>query len=207
MKIEEVKRIGASSMVRVITFLGEEIIADEVTAARHHIKEHANLSDEAFHAFCEEARFDAAKFQAVRALSYTSHTTKSLSRKLMQKGVKEDAANAAVEYVCKMGYIDDEDYAVRYARELLHSRKYGPLRVKQMLFSKGITRETAEKAIAENMPDTVDDLVELIRTKYVGADLSDYKQRQKVSSALARRGYTWDDISAALSSAQKSEDW
>lgn len=207
MKISELKRIGTSSMMRVITFLGEEILADEVTLARFHISEHADIDDEAFHAFCEAARFDAAKYRAVTALSYTAHTAKSLQRKLMQKGVKADAAEAAVAYVRRIGYIDDESYARRYAEQLFTSRRYGAIRVRQMLRQKGIDSELIEQVIAECAPDATAPIVEILRTKYEGADLQDYKQRQKVMAALARRGYTWEDIGAAMEKYNQEETW
>lgn len=198
MKISEIKRVGTSSMIRVITFLGEKILCDEVTAARYHITEHADITDEVFAAFCEAARFDAAKFKAVTALSYTAHTARSLQRKLRQKGVAADAAQAAVDYVQQMGYIDDAGYARRYAEELFHSRRYGAVRVKQMLLQKGIDAQTAEQVIAECAPDAAEPIGEILRTQYDQVDFSDYKQKQKVMAALARRGYTFDDIGAAI---------
>ena len=50
----------------------------------------------------------------------------------------------------------------------------------------------------EGMDDPAEAIDAFLRKKLRGAELSDPKVRKRLSDALARRGFRWEDISAGL---------
>lgn len=64
------------------------------------------------------------------------------------------------------------------------------------MYRRGIPRELWDEALnqAEDPAGAIDDFV----AKKLAGKTPDRKELKKVSDALARRGYSWSDISAAL---------
>ena len=86
--------------------------------------------------------------------------------------------------------------AARQIVETGAARGYGRARVRQMLYEKGIGRDLWDEALAV-LPEP-DGAVD----RYLAAHLApgaDRKEIKKVTDALQRRGYGWEDIRAGLS--------
>ena len=75
------------------------------------------------------------------------------------------------------------------------------------LYRRGIPREMWDDAL-EQAQDPTEAIDAFVAKKLAGKDL-DRKQLQKVSAALARRGYSWSDINDALRryGAETGEDY
>jgi len=92
--------------------------------------------------------------------------------------------------------VDDAAYAAAIVRDY-GRRGYGPARVREELRHRGVPRELWDKAL-EEMPESSDILDALIRKKCRG-DLSDPKEIKRISDGLLRRGFSWEEVKAALS--------
>ena len=68
--------------------------------------------------------------------------------------------------------------------------------MKEELRRRGVDRALWDGAM-EEMPDPDEILDQLIRKRCRG-DLSDPKERKRVSDALVRRGFSWSEVKAAL---------
>lgn len=68
----------------------------------------------------------------------------------------------------------------------------------------GIDREIIDRALAEQAPDNVQTAKDLILRKY-SRKLQQEDGRQKVMAALARRGFGYHDIQAALEQLEDEE--
>ncbi|MDR2655826.1 MAG: recombination regulator RecX [Oscillospiraceae bacterium] len=144
-----------------------------------------------------------AKEYAMKLLSARRYTKARLLEKLCPL-VKEDAARRAAGRLEELGLLDDEDYAEKLASDCYRLRNYGKARVIQALVQKGIDRESARKT-AENLePDAFAAIYGLLERKYGSALLEAeskaefFKARSRVSGALSRLGYGFDDIKKAL---------
>lgn len=139
----------------------------------------------------------AARRRAANILSARPLSRKELEKRLVEKGETPAHAAAAADYMEHLGYLNDEHYAKTLA-EYYAAKGYGPRKVRDELYRRGVPREFWEEALAglEDPDDTLDRLVaaRLRRIERPGRD-----DLKKVSDALARRGYGWSDISAALS--------
>ena len=114
--------------------------------------------------------------------------------KLTQKGESPEAAASAVDWLCEKGLLDDGRYAGMVVRHYA-AKGYGQSRVRQELQRRGVSRELWEEALRE-LPEPEDKLDAYLASKL--KDPGDRAQVQKVSAALIRRGFSWEEIRAAL---------
>ena len=75
-------------------------------------------------------------------------------------------------------------------------RGYGPARVREKLYEKGIPRELWEEAL-ETMPDPAEQIDRFLQEKLRGR-IPDEKEKKRLSDALLRRGFGWGDVKAGL---------
>lgn len=135
-----------------------------------------------------------AREKALEYLSRRPMSEKELKTKLIQKGQDEDAAEDCVRWLSENRLIDDESYAAAVARHYA-AKGYGQGRVRAELSRRGIDRELWEQAV-EQMPENHAKMDRFIAARL--KDPEDRDQVRKVTAALFRRGYGWDDIRSAL---------
>ena len=151
---------------------------NEATLAR--LKEAAGVSN---------VRATAADLIGKRAMSRAS-----LEKKLKEKGASEADARYAAEWLEAIGAINDADYAallVRHCADL----GYGPARVREKLYEKGVPRELWEDAL-DQMPDNGEQIDRFLQSKLRGRT-PDEREKKRLTDALLRRGYSWGDVKAA----------
>lgn len=142
-----------------------------------------------------EKAYQAAVDEAGRQLSYRALSVKALREKLIKKGHSEDAADYALAFLAERGLLDDG----RFAESAVHSyerRGYGPLRIRQELRRRGVSREDTDAALEDFSADQ--DTLRALLDKKLKGDLSDPKQVQRAVAFLQRRGFSWGDIRKAL---------
>lgn len=136
-----------------------------------------------------------AKARALRMLGARAMSRKELTDKLLEKGeTPEDAAEAA-DYLEAVGYLNDAQYAASLVRHYAQ-RGYGPGRVRQELYRRGVPRELWEEALGE-LPEDTDTLDALIERRLRGRE-ADPRELKRLTDMLLRRGFSWSEIKAAL---------
>jgi SOS response regulatory protein OraA/RecX len=130
---------------------------------------------------------------------------RALREKLIVRGVSRDVAADAVEFIADCGYINEYEMALSLVSDMAKRRGYGRLRIKNELFSKGFERETASRALEESDIDYVDICAERIRKLGGTAAFAERDARMKNVSALARCGFTTDEIKEALTRVKEEE--
>lgn len=132
-----------------------------------------------------------------KALEYVSRrqmSHKELKDKLLQKGADEDAADYAVQWLSENGFINEEYYAGAIARHYT-AKGYGQGRIRAELRRRGLGKELSEDAINE-LPEDTTKIDKFISSRLTDPD--DRQQVQKISAALYRRGFSWDEIRSAM---------
>lgn len=137
-----------------------------------------------------ESRAAAARMASGRMLS-----RKELTDRLNRKGVDPDTAEETADWLEALGAVDDAAYAGVIARHYAASG-YGPGRVRQELQKRGIPRELWEDALSQ-LPDSADAIDGFLKKK-LGGRTPDHAMLKKLSDALLRRGFSWNDIRPAL---------
>lgn len=146
----------------------------------------------------------SAKARALVLLGIRAYTCQGLFEKLASDW-GEEAAAAAVARMQELGYLDDEDYARRYARELAR-KGHAPARMLRELSQKGIDRQLAQSVLEEREDDPELAAAKIVRRKYL-KDLQGEKGLRRAQNALARLGYRYDVIRAVLTHLQEDEGY
>lgn len=133
--------------------------------------------------------------KAVELLSYRQMSGKEMRSKLIRKGFEAEAAEAAVAKLFELRLLDDEQYAAAVVRHYT-AKGYGAGRIRAELAHRGVDRDYWDEALAF-ASGSDDKLISYIRSHL--RDPDDRDQKRKVSAALYRRGYSWDEIRSALS--------
>lgn len=180
---------------------GEEIKATVGLAAELRLYAGKVLEEQELEALRSSAAQALCKNHGMELLSYRPMSAKELRDKLVQKGETAENAEAATDWLQSRGFLDDERYAGMVVRHYA-GKGYGAGRIRQELQRRGVTRELWEEALKE-LPEQEDKLDKFLVSRL--KDTGDRAQVQKVSAALLRRGYSWEEIRAAL--ARFRADW
>ena len=137
-----------------------------------------------------QTRQRAAELAAGRMLS-----RKELSDRLVKKGADPREAQETAQWLADLGAVDDAAYAGVIARHYA-AMGYGPGRVRQELQRRGVPRDLWEDALAQ-LPDPEEAIDNFLAAKLRGKT-PDRATLQRLSAALQRRGFQWQDIRPAL---------
>ena len=137
-----------------------------------------------------QTRQRAAELAAGRMLS-----RKELSDRLVKKGADPREAQETAQWLADLGAVDDAAYAGVIVRHYA-AMGYGPGRVRQELQHRGVPRELWDDALAR-MADPEEAIDRFLTAKLRGKT-PDRATLQRLSAALQRRGFQWQDIRPAL---------
>ena len=171
-------RLGEGEVVDFALFAGRELTeqeAEELTAA---------------------ARRTGWKEKALSLLTRKPQSRGELERKLAQWGAGPQEAGDICDRLEELGYLNDGAYTAQVVR-WFSGRGYGERKLRDELYRRRVPRELWEEAL-EQAADPADSIDAFLEKKLRGARPGDPKELKKASDALARRGYSWPDISEAL---------
>ena len=144
-------------------------------------------------------QFSDAYEAALTALDFCARTEKELVSGLLRKGYVPMAAQSVAERLRENGLINDRQLAARIA-ESTAGKPVGIYALKRKLRAKGISEEDACDAL-----ECFDEGQQSAAAKSAGAkllrrysDLPPHEARAKLSQALARRGFEWETVRAAV---------
>jgi regulatory protein len=164
-----------------------------------------SVTEERIDALKAESEERLAKERALRLLGQRAYTEKGLYDKLREK-TDERTAAAVVARMAELCLVNDEDYARRYAEEVLRTKGFSERRTIQELSRRGISRETAELALEELAPDPERAIARVVRRKYMPY-LDDEKGMNRAVAALTRLGYRYGEIRDVIRNLQEDEEY
>lgn len=157
------------------------------------------------------AETSAMKNKALDALSSRPMSRRELVSKLTAKPRRsrseeaapspsdDEAVHSRAESVAdrleELGLLNDESYAIQVAKHYA-AKGYGPHKVRDELFRRGVPREYWDAAL-ESLDNPAPFLDAFLEKKLRGKE-SDRAELKRAADALARRGFFWEDVSAAL---------
>ena len=170
------------------------------------LKAGSSLSEEELEALLELSRQTRAREKALYLLSKRDYSKKELTDRLCrEKGRfqsdRTEAAAAVAGRMADLGRVNDEAYAARLARDYQLHRLYPRRRAIKELCGKGIGRELAEEAVEGTGIADADLALAMLRKKYYNR-LQDADDRRRTAAALARQGFSYDDIRRAFRQAE-----
>lgn len=135
------------------------------------------------------------KQRAMRIIGARPMSAKELYDRLLEKGEPPENAEQTVDRLTELRLLDDEQYAAMCVRHYA-AKGYGPGRVRNELYRRGIPRELWDNALAE-MPEQDDQIDQLLRRKLRSVQ-PDRNELRRASDYLYRRGFQRDEIRSAI---------
>ncbi len=169
-------RVGEGEVVRFSLYTGKELSEEETEALLYCIRQ-SRLQE-----------------KALLQLSRKPLSRRELERKLGEWGASEEEWNNICNRLEELGFLDDGNYARQLVRHYT-AKGYGVRKLRDELYRRGIPRELWEEAM-EEADDSASVMDAFLEKKLRGS--RETKELKKASDALARRGYTWSEINAAL---------
>lgn len=174
------------------------VYINEKIAAEYHLKSGSNIPESALDEIIEADLFRKARERALHLLTDRDYCFVELYNKL-EKNYPHEICLSVCRRMAEMGFVNDNAYAEKLARQLFEVKKFGKYRARQEMKRRGLPENVIEEAIEPYMDrdDILERLEELVDKKY-SRYLSDEKGVKKVKSALVRLGYSYDDINTVL---------
>jgi regulatory protein len=133
--------------------------------------------------------------KALDLLARKPQSRRELERKLKEWGAAEEEEQAICQRLEELGYLNDARYASLVVEHYC-AKGYGIHKLRDELYRRGIPRALWEEAL--DSVQTSDAAMDAFIAKRMAGRQGDREQLQKVSAALARRGYPWSQIRDAL---------
>ena len=141
----------------------------------------------------QEAGDSEAMDRAVHYLSYRSRTCTEVRRYLGKHGLGRHA-DAAIARCVELGYLDDDVYSQAFVRERMRLKPRGRPRLVSELLTRGVDRDTAERAVEAALAEegvTEEALMRDVALRRIRAlrrlDLP--AARRRLAAFLGRRGF------------------
>ena len=182
------------------------VLIDRAACDEWGLREGSELTQSELDELCELSAYKRAHSRALFLLSRRDYSRRALTDKLA-RDFGRAAAEKVVDRMVELNFVDDERYAERLAESMLNQGVSAASAIYKMA-AKGIERDTAEHAVRLQSVDAGDQLDKLIAKKYASKLSSgDEKAMARVINSLARRGFGYGDIRAALARYAESDDY
>lgn len=174
---------------------GEALRVNVAMIADYSLYTGRELTQEELSELTGEASKMNAKARALRLLGVRAMSRRELEDKLREKGESPEDIGEALDYLESLGYIDDAQYAGSVARHYAQ-KGYGPGRVRQELYRRGVPKELWDGALAELPEDT--DAIDTLVERRLRGERPDKRELKRLADMLLRRGFSWGEIRSAL---------
>ena len=154
------------------------------------------LTEEELSEVLEASALAACKDRAMRIISARPMSERELYDRLVEKGESEQNAAACVAYLIGLHFLDDAEYAAMVVRHYA-AKGYGARRVRDELYRRKVPRTLWDEALGQ-MPEQEEEIDRLLRMRLRGVEEPDRAHLKKAMDALLRRGFSWDEVRAAV---------
>lgn len=179
------------------------ITTDEDFWAENYIKDGTDIDEDEWNKLVTKINLKKAVDKCYDLLSRRDHSVKELKTKLIRT-VDENSADAAIEKMLDLGYLDDEKYAQTLVRYLIDNKNMSKNFVKQEMYKRGLSADIINNILENTEFDNSANCVELITTKYRNK-LRAEGGKGKVTAALMRKGFSYYDIKHAFEMIEDEE--
>jgi regulatory protein len=150
-----------------------------------------------------QAIFDAFEYRRVKGyvlwrLSTQSYHSEQLAKLLRERLVQSQTIDRVLQEYKEMGFLDDEFWLQSFMRS--QQKRYSLRVILSKLHAKGLSPDTLQRLAKDwkNPEEEFQAIQHHLQTRYRSKDLSQYKNKQKVIASLMRKGYSFDQVHAAM---------
>jgi regulatory protein len=181
---------------------------DAQLAAELGLKKGQTLDRQELERITRAAETDRAKNYALDFLGYRARSIWEVRERLTRRGYGEEAIERVVDELCQEGLLDDEDFAIRWARDRIDHKPLGERLLRQELSQKRVPDEIIERVVEAAFRDISQEqlatqLLQARQNRYRG--LGEKTARRRMADFLLRRGFDRQTVWEAVG--QVLEEW
>ena len=179
-------------------FLGEDFafVLYKSEAARFHIEEGNDLSEELYEQIKEEILLKRARDRALYLLQSQGRTQAEMIKKLQNDGYPDDVTRDVMSFLSEYHFVDDKAYTENYIH--VNKGRKSPRQMAYELQQKGVDKAKISQILEENPIDEEATARTLLKKKTGGQIPEDWKERQKLAAFLGRKGFSFEVIQRVL---------
>ena len=194
-RVEEVSQFKGETL-RVDFDCREPIFINSSVVSSLGIRSGITMTDEDIEEAVSKNDFRRARERALYLLDERDYGYVEMFKKL-ENNYSEDICYEVVNDLSRLGLIDDRRYAQKCAEYFLTRKLWGKYRAREEMRRRGIPSELIDEALEEYDEGSDERLRELVEKKYA-RKLADENGVNKVKAALARQGFSYDEIKRVL---------
>ena len=164
-------------------------------AAAGSVKTMMGLGQETVEELKKSARASQMKARGAQLTGSRMLSKKQVVEHLTRRGGDRAAAEDTARWLEELGAVDEAAYGAAIVRHY-SAAGYGPGRIRQELSHRGIPRDLWEELLSQ-MPPAEEAAERYLRARCRNKTVDEALLR-KLSAALQRRGFSWQDIQAPL---------
>lgn len=195
MKIEKIEKYKGKTF-GVYFEDAEPIFINGEIVSQFHLKAGVEIPESALSQIIRANDVRRARERALYLLDAREYSYTGLFKKL-ELNYDEDICYEVLNSLSEQGLVNDRRYAEQLGEYYMVTKCYGKYRAGQEMYRKGISRELTNEVLERYEQDSCQRLYELVKAKYERY-LTDDKGITKVKNALARRGFSFDDINTVI---------
>ncbi len=159
------------------------------------LKKGASISAERLRELSAADELGTARSKALNFLSYRARTVREITDRLGRYGYSEEIRADVAKWLADQGYLNDVGFAEAFVDERANRKGYGPQRIAQDLFRKGVARDTADAALAAAREEADGSIAPVvlkkagIRWARLAREEDMRKRKSKLVQYLQRRGF------------------
>ncbi len=146
--------------------------------------------------------------RAAARCATTEYSCADWQRRLTAHGLSSDEARQVVDRLVSDGFIDEARFAAAYVHDKVHFDAWGPNKIRQGLYAKGLDSARIDDALAAIDDDTwhhvLADLLQRRRRSLHAA--TGYELRRKLAAYAAQRGFFPEQIFRLLPDITDADD-
>ncbi|MBS00995.1 MAG: hypothetical protein CMG37_06215 [Candidatus Marinimicrobia bacterium] len=155
------------------------------------------ISDQKLNDILESESKSKVYNSAINLLSYRMRSKSELNERLIRKGYSKDIITDVINILELKGYIDDEKFAIAFAKEKVKNKLIGPNALKFEISSHNLDLDLVDNtidSIYEMFPQEM--IINRLIAKWkVGSSIKkDLHVKSKVINRLKNKGFYWVNI-------------
>lgn len=204
MKIVETTRIDGKFLIEFED--GYKLDVDDEEYFKFYIYDKSELSLEECENIKRNTLIKKARSESIKFISYKIRSSMEVKRKLQELGYEDEVIEKVISALKRGKYLDDFDYAGRYARTKIKTKTISRKQLEFELIQKGIEEEIINSVLETNSIDEYNDALK-IATKKLSNKPLDNKSKLKIMKHLYSKGYATELINRVVNELSCSQNY
>jgi len=181
---------------RCSVFINEEFAfgMDLDSVIKYDIQKGNEYTDEEYEELLKKLQYEKAKFAALRYVDYSPRTIKETIDKLHTLEFEETIVEKTIAFLKSHDYLNDLAYAKGFIRNRIEQKRHGRHKISYDLIRKGISKDISAPILEEYQESEYEGAIYLYHKKTKGAEITDQKEKAKITRYLQSRGYSYEII-------------